>query len=52
MFKDLLDDGEGKTLETWNTIFRHLSDRAKDAETPLRGGRTTDDVEDWGLVKF
>ena len=55
-FKDLLGDGEGKTLETWSTIFRHLSDRAKDAEaaasTPLRGGRMTNDVEDWGLVKF
>ncbi len=55
-FKDLLEDGEGKTLETWNTIFRHLSDRAKDAEaaasTSLRGGRTTDDAEDWGLVRF
>jgi hypothetical protein len=53
-FKDLLEDGEGKTLETWNTIFR--SDRAKDAEaaafTPLRGGRTTNDVEDRGLIKF
>jgi hypothetical protein len=55
-FKDLVKDGEGKTLETWNTIFRHLSDRAKDAEaaasTPLRGGRTTDDAEDRGLVRF
>ena len=55
-FKDLLGDGEGKTLETWSTIFRHLSDRAKDAEaaasTPLRGGRTMNDVEDRGLVKF
>jgi hypothetical protein len=51
-FKDLIDDGEGKTLETWNTIFRHLIDRAKDAETPLRGGRTTNDVEDRDLVKF
>ena len=55
-FKDLLDNGEGKTLETWSTIFRHLSDRAKDAEvvasTPLRGGRTTNNVEDRGLVKF
>jgi hypothetical protein len=55
-FKDLLNDGEGKTLETWNTIFRHLSDRAKDAEavasTPLRRGRTTNDVENRGLVKF
>ena len=39
-FKDLVEDGEGKTLETWNTIFRHLIDRAKDAEaaasTPLK----------------
>ena len=57
MFKHLLDDEEGKTLETWNTIFRHLSNRAKDAEaaafTPLRGGgRTTNDVEDRGLVNF
>ena len=55
-FKDLLGDGEGKTLETWSTIFRHLSDRAKDAEaavsTPLRGGRTMNDVEDRGLIKF
>ena len=55
-FKDLLEDGEGKTLETWNAIFRHLSDRAKDAKaaasTPLRGGLTTNDVEDRGLVKF
>ncbi len=55
-FKDLVEDGEGKTLETWNTIFRHLSDRAKDAEaaasTPLKGGRTTDDAEDRGLVSF
>ena len=55
-FKDLIEDGEGKTLETWNTIFRHLSDRAKDAEaaasTPLKGGRTTDDTEDRGLVRF
>jgi hypothetical protein len=55
-FKDLLKDGEGKTLAMWNTIFRHLSDRAKDAKaaasTPLRGGRTTNDVEDRGLVKF
>ena len=55
-FKDLLEDGEGKTLETWSTIFRHLIDRAKDADaaasTPLRGGRTTNDMEDRGLVKF
>ena len=55
-FKDLVEDGEGKTLETWNTIFRHLSDRAKDAKaaasTPLRGGSTTDDAEDRGLVRF
>ena len=55
-FKDLPDNGEGKTLETWSTIFRHLSDRAKDAEvvasTPLRGGRTTNNMEDRGLVKF
>jgi hypothetical protein len=55
-FRDLVEDGEGKTLETWNTIFRHLIDRAKDAEaaasTPLRGGRTTDDAEDRGLVRF
>ena len=39
-----------------NTIFWHLSNRAKDAKgaasTPLRGGRTTNDVEDRGLVKF
>ncbi len=55
-FKDLVEDGEGKTLETWNTIFRHLSDRAKDAEvaasTPLKGGCTTDNAEDRGLVRF
>jgi hypothetical protein len=55
-FKDLLEDGEGKTLEMWNAIFRHLSDRAKDAKvaatTPLRRGRTMNVVEDRGLVKF
>ena len=31
-FQDLLDEGEGKTLETWTAIFQHLCDRAKDAE--------------------
>ena len=56
-FSDLLTDGEGKTLETWTTIFRHLSDRAKDAEaaspTSPRGGRMmTMDEEDRGLAKF
>ena len=55
-FKDLVEDGEGKTLETWITIFWHLSDMAKDAKaaasTPLRGGRTTDDAEDRDLVRF
>jgi hypothetical protein len=55
-FKDLLKDGEGKTLETWSIIFRHLIDRSKDAKaaasTPLRRRQTTSNVEDRVLVKF
>ena len=54
-FTDLLGDGEGKTLETWSTIFRHLSNRAKDAEagTSLTSmGVKSDDEEDRGLAKF
>ena len=53
-FQDLLDEGEGKSLETWTTIFRHLCNRAKDAKafTPVRGRWTADDVEDQGLANF
>ena len=53
-FQDLLDEGEGKTLKMWTAIFRHLCDRAKDAEafTPVRGRRAADEVEDRGLVNF
>ncbi len=51
-FQDLLDDGNWKTLETWSTIFRHLNNKAKEANarTPTRGGGG--DEEDQGLIQF
>ena len=53
-FQDLLNQGEGKSLETWTSIFRHLCKRAKDAKafTPVRRQRTADNVEDRGLANF
>ena len=52
-FNDLLKDREGKSLETWTSIFRHLTGKAKevDAHTPVRGGRARDG-EDPGLIEF
>ncbi len=53
-FQDLLDEGEGKTLETWTAIFRHLCDRAKDAKAfaSVQGRRAADKVENRGLINF
>ena len=53
-FQDLLNKGEDKSLKTRTSIFRHLCDRAKDAEafTPIQGRWTADDVEDRGLANF
>jgi hypothetical protein len=36
-FGDLLNDGEGKSLETWTSIFWHLTDKAKEADR-VHGG--------------
>ena len=38
-FGDLFNDGEGKSSETWTSIFCHLTNKAKeaDAQTPVRG---------------
>ena len=53
-FQDLLDEGKGKSLKRWTSIFQHLCNRAKDAEafTPAQGQRTADDMEDRGLANF
>ena len=52
-FKDLLDNGEGKSLKTWSKIFRPLCNKAKEANahTPIRGGWVRD-KEDQGLINF
>jgi hypothetical protein len=52
-FKDRPDDGEGKSLTTWSTIFRPLCDKAKEANarTPVGGGRAGDG-EGQGLINF
>jgi hypothetical protein len=53
-FQDLLNEGEGKSLKTWTTIFRHLCNRAKDAKAfmPVQGQWTADNAEDRGLANF
>ena len=52
-FNDILNNGEGKSIETWTLIFRHLTDKAKeaDAHTPVRGGWARDDL-DTGPMEF
>ena len=51
-FGDLFNDGEGKSSETWTSIFCHLTNKAKeaDAQTPVRGGQARDSA-DTGLSK-